>query len=72
MSFIIYTYFFTNKWKVHKSTGNVEDARAMYPKYSEVSSSGVYPFAERRSMILENKQPREIFVKSNTRLQGIK
>ena len=57
---------------VYKSTGNLEAARAMYAKYSEVSSSGPYQFAEWRSMILEKKQPRKIFVQSNTRLQGIK
>ncbi len=44
----------------------------MYAKYSEVSSSGLYPFAEWRSIILEKKQPRKIFVQSNTRLEGMK
>jgi dipeptidyl-peptidase-3 len=44
----------------------------MYAKYSEVSSTGPYPFAEWRAMILEKKQPRKIFVQSNTRLEGMK
>ncbi|XP_046646528.1 dipeptidyl peptidase 3-like isoform X1 [Daphnia pulicaria] len=61
---------FLRKLQVYKSTGNVEAARAMYAKYSEVSSTGPYPFAEWRAMILEKKQPRKIFVQSNTRLEG--
>lgn len=42
----------------------------MYGKYSEVSSSGPYPFAEWRPLILEKKQPRKIFVQCNTRIDG--
>lgn len=56
--------------KIYKSTGNLEAARVMYAKYSEVSSTGPYPFAEWRSLILEKKQPRKIFVQSNTCLEG--
>lgn len=56
--------------QVYKSTGNVEAAREMYAKYSEVSSCGPYPFAEWRSLILEKKQPRKIFVQSNTQIEG--
>lgn len=61
---------FLRKLQIYKSTGNLEAARVMYAKYSEVSSTGPYPFAEWRSLILEKKQPRKIFVQSNTCLEG--
>lgn len=55
---------------MYKSTGNVEAAREMYAKYSEVKSTGPHPFASWRPLILERKQPRKIFVQSNTVLNG--
>ena len=57
--------------QVYKSTGNIEAARAMYSKYSHVPATGAQPFAQWRSLILAKKQPRKMFVQSNTRLQGI-
>lgn len=57
--------------QVFKSTGNIDAARAMYAKYSEVPASGPQPFALWRSLIMDRSQPRKMFVQSNTRLQGI-
>ena len=61
---------FLRKLQVLKSTGNVEAARAMYDKYSLVPEAGDFPFGQWRSIIMERKQPRKMFVQSNTRVQG--
>jgi len=60
---------FLRKLQVFKSTGNIDAARAMYAKYSEVPASGPQPFALWRSLIMDRSQPRKMFVQSNTRLQ---
>ena len=61
---------FLRKLQVFKSTGNVEAARAMYDKYSRVADDGDFPFAQWRAMIMDRKQPRKMFVQSNTLLDG--
>ena len=49
---------------VYKSTGDLAAAKEMYDRYSEVSE----PWASRRQIVVDRKQPRSILVQANTKL----
>ena len=56
---------FLLKLQVYKSTGNICAAKDMYDKYSEVNE----PWASRRHIVVDRKQPRTILVQGNTVLK---
>ncbi|XP_032689007.1 dipeptidyl peptidase 3 [Odontomachus brunneus] len=57
---------FLVKLQIYKSIGDVESAKEMYDKYSEVPDNGMYPWGRWRDIILSRKEPRKIFVQPNT------
>lgn len=52
--------------QVYKATGNIEAAKELFNRYSDV----VEPWLGWRSIILANKQPRKMLVQCNTALKG--
>ncbi|XP_029169533.1 dipeptidyl peptidase 3 isoform X2 [Nylanderia fulva] len=61
---------FLLKLHVYKSMGDVESAKEMYDGYSKVPESGKHPWGRWRNIILSRKEPRKIFVQSNTFIDG--
>ena len=59
---------FLLKLQVYKSTGDIKNAKEMYDKYSEVCE----PWASRRQIVVDRRQPRSILVQSNTTIKDEK
>ncbi|GFY75010.1 dipeptidyl peptidase 3 [Trichonephila inaurata madagascariensis] len=57
---------FLEKLQLYKSTADFTAARALFEKYSAVTSEDPYPFLEFRDIILTRKRPRRIVVQANT------
>ena len=53
---------FLLKLQVYKSMGDIKTAKLMYDKYCEVNE----PWASRREIVVNRRQPRSILVQSNT------
>lgn len=60
---------FLCKLQVFKSTANVEAGRAMYSFYSDVNDSVEPHFLSLRSIIMDRKQPRKLFVQHHTSIE---
>uniref|UniRef100_A0A8C9TQ51 Dipeptidyl peptidase 3 n=1 Tax=Scleropages formosus TaxID=113540 RepID=A0A8C9TQ51_SCLFO len=61
---------FLCKLQVHKSTADVDGGRALYDRYSAVTSSGSHDFLRLRETVLLRKEERKMFVQANTRING--
>ena len=59
------------KLQIYKSTGNAEEARKMYMKYSAVDNSNKdLPWLDWRKIVLERQKPRKMWVQANTEISG--
>ncbi|XP_014677265.1 PREDICTED: dipeptidyl peptidase 3-like [Priapulus caudatus] len=57
---------FLQRLQTYKSTGDLVRAEAMYVAYATVSDEGDTPFLCYRSIVMNRKQPRKLFVQHNT------
>nr|XP_042907944.1 dipeptidyl peptidase 3 isoform X2 [Parasteatoda tepidariorum] len=57
---------FLKKLQLYKSTADVSTAKAMFEKYSVVTSEGSNPFLKYREIVLERRKPRRLCVQANT------
>ncbi|XP_012939404.1 dipeptidyl peptidase 3 [Aplysia californica] len=60
---------FLCKLQVYKATADVEAGRQMYSYYSDVNDSAEPHFLSLRSIVLERKQPRKLFVQHHTYIE---
>lgn len=60
---------FLRKLQVYKSTADVEAGKEMYDRYSDVNDSSEPHFLSLRSIVLDRKLPRRMFVQQNTFIQ---
>ncbi|XP_056022122.1 dipeptidyl peptidase 3-like [Ostrea edulis] len=61
---------FLRKLQVYKSLGDVESGKKMYDYYSDVHDRDEPHFLSLRSIVLQRKQPRRMFVQHNTVVKG--
>ncbi|XP_059174318.1 dipeptidyl peptidase 3-like isoform X2 [Physella acuta] len=57
---------FLRKLQVYKSTADVEAGRKMYQFYSDVNDQDEPKFLSLRSIVMDRKQPRKLFVQHHT------
>jgi len=57
---------FLRKLQVYKATADISAAKAMFDKYSAVTSEDRYPFLEYREIVMARKKPRDIYAQANT------
>lgn len=55
---------------MYKSTGDVESARKMYSRYSDVNDQDSPKFLSLRNIVMDRKQPRKLFVQHHTYLES--
>ncbi|XP_035228108.1 dipeptidyl peptidase 3-like isoform X2 [Stegodyphus dumicola] len=60
---------FLQRLQLYKATADFTSAKAMYDKYSAVTSEDKYPFLEYREIVLARKKPRKMFVQANTYIE---
>ncbi|GFU18704.1 dipeptidyl peptidase 3 [Nephila pilipes] len=63
---------FLGKLQLYRATADITSAKAMYDKYSAVTSSGKNPFLDYRDIVMARKKPRKLFVQANTFLDDSK
>lgn len=57
---------FLKKLQLYRATADVSAGKALFERYSTVSSEDHYPFLEYRDIVLARKKPRRILVQANT------
>jgi len=60
---------FLRKLQVYKATADVEAGRKLYSFYSDVNDSAEPHFLSLRSIIMDRKQPRKLFVQHHTSIE---
>ncbi|KAH9508561.1 bifunctional diacylglycerol diphosphate phosphatase/phosphatidate phosphatase [Bulinus truncatus] len=60
---------FLRKLQLYKSTADVEAGRKMYSYYSDVNDQDEPKFLSLRSIVLDRKQPRKLFVQHHTYIE---
>ena len=59
------------RFKVYKSTGDVEAAREMFDRYSAVTNDNPdMPWLKWRAIVISRRRPGKMFVQANTVLKG--